>query len=207
MRASLAVIEEVARWVGPLFGTFGYAIVPLAVVLETSAFVGLIVPGDVVLALGGVYASRGELALGWVVALGLVASVAGQSAGYWLGRRYGKGLARRLPLPGSAEERIDRAKGLFDRHGGKAVFIGRFAAGIATLTPFVAGASDMRFVRFLAFAVPAVVIWGTAVTLLGFFLGENLALIDRLISRFGWIVAGLVVAGLGIAWFVRRRRD
>jgi undecaprenyl-diphosphatase len=196
----LAILEEIVRWVGPVFSTIGYVLIPFATALETAAMTGLVVPGDVIFALGGVYASRGELNLIWVLALG-------QLAGWWLGRRYGPGLLAKLPLPGTPERRLEKARSIFDRHGGMAVFVGRFATGVSAFMPFAAGTAGMRLGRFVAFALPAVLVWGTGVALLGYFLGENLDLIDRIISRFGWIVLALLALTLGVVVFVRRRRE
>lgn len=162
MRLSpLAVIQEIVRWIGPVFSAIGYVLIPLATMLETAAMTGLLVPGDVVFALGGVYAARGELELVWVLALGSAGGIAGQVTGWWLGRRFGERLLTRLPLPGNNERRLEKARSTFDRHGGKAVFIGRFGTGISAITPFAAGTAGMGLTRFVAFAVPAVLVWGT----------------------------------------------
>ncbi|HEX6332493.1 MAG TPA: DedA family protein [Actinomycetota bacterium] len=206
MRPLVAVIETIVEWIGPVFSSIGYVLIPVATALETAAMTGLLVPGDVVFALGGVFAARGELDLPWVLVAGLAGGMAGQATGWWLGHRYGAALLKKLPLPGDPERRLEKARDTFDRHGGKAVFIGRFATGISAFTPFAAGTSGMRFWRFVAFAGPAVALWGTGVALLGYFLGENLGLIDRIISRFGWIVLALIVIVVGVVWFVRRRR-
>src|SRR5207245_353290 len=76
----------------------GYLIVGVGVLFERSMFIGLIVPGDVILALGGVYASQGKMSVVGVAALGTAAAVCGESAGYWLGRKVGLRLIRRVPV-------------------------------------------------------------------------------------------------------------
>jgi membrane-associated protein len=205
-----AILEDIVKWVGPVFGVAGYPIVGGAVLLERSAFIGLIVPGDVILALGGIYAARGDLSLPWVIALGILAAVAGESIGFWLGRRYGRGLVRRLPLIRRLEGKLDGAEEFFGRHGGKTVAIGRYATAAGAFVPFVAGLSRMRYRRFLAFDVPAIVVWATAIVLLGYFLEGQLDLVDRILSRFGWAVLGLVVGVVGgriLFNLWRRRRD
>jgi membrane-associated protein len=207
MRAPLALIEQIVDWIGPAFQVAGYVIIPVAVFLETSALIGVLVPGDVILALGGVYSARGELTLGWVLAMSIVAGIGGQSAGFWLGRRFGESLFRRAPLLNRLEGKLEDAKAFFDRHGGKAVSIGRFATGIAALIPFAAGMSKMPYRRFIMFAAPAVAVWATGIILVGYFLGANLERVDTVLARFGWGVLALIVVAVGgtLAWKRWRR--
>src|SRR5205814_7383649 len=96
----------------------GYAIVAAGVLAERSILIGLIVPGDVLLALGGIYAARGDLALWAVVLIGTVAAISGESIGYWLGRRFGVSLIRRIPLVRRLEGRIVNARSYVKRYGG-----------------------------------------------------------------------------------------
>jgi membrane-associated protein len=202
-----AILEDIVRWVGPVFALAGYPIVGGAVLLERSVFIGLIVPGDVVLALGGIYAARGSLSLPWVIVIGIAAAVTGESTGFWLGRRYGRGLVRRLPLVNRLEPKLDSAEEYFRRHGGKTVAIGRYATAAGAFVPFVAGLSRMRYRRFLAFDVPAIVVWAVAIVLLGYFLEGQLDLVDRILSRFGWAMLGLLVGLVGGRIVYRRWRD
>ena len=201
----LAFFEEIIRKFGPLFEDAGYQIVAGAVLLERSIFVGLIVPGDVVLALGGVYAARSELGLGWVMLAAALAAAVGESTGYWLGRRFGPGLVSRLPLVNRLAERLDAAQDYFGEHGGKTVAIGRFATVAGAFIPFAAGVGRMPYHRFLLFDLPAVGVWAVGITLIGYFFGENLDRVDKLLGRFGLAVLGLLLVFVVIR-YVRRRR-
>ena len=71
----LALIEEIVDWLGPLFESYGYLVIALAVMLERSILLGLIVPGDIILALGGIYAQQGDLSVVWVIVIGSVAAI------------------------------------------------------------------------------------------------------------------------------------
>jgi membrane-associated protein len=202
----LAVVEELVRWIGPVFATAGYAIVGVAVLLERSLLIGLAIPGDVILAMGGIYAARGDLSVTWVVALGTVAAICGESAGYWLGRRYGRALIRKMPLVRRMERRLNAAEGYFQEHGGKTVAIGRFATAAGALVPFAAGVGRMPYGTFLAFDVPAVVVWAAGITAVGYLFGNNLEHVDSLLSRFGWVMLGLLVVLIGFLVWRRQRR-
>lgn len=201
----LGFLEEIIRRFGPLFEDAGYQIVAGAVLLERSIFVGLIVPGDVVLALGGIYASRSEMGLGWVMLTAALAAACGESTGYWLGRHYGPRLVRRLPLVNRLAERLDAAQDYFGEHGGKTVAIGRFATVAGAFIPFAAGVGRMPYHRFLMFDLPAVGVWAVGITLIGYFFGENLDFVDKVLSRFGLTVLGLLLLFLVIRTLRRRR--
>ncbi|MGE5227074.1 MAG: DedA family protein [Planctomycetaceae bacterium] len=206
-RPTLALIEQLVQWVGPVFTTIGYLLVPVAVFLETSALIGLLVPGDVILALGGVYCARGDLAVPVLLPLAIVAAWAGQTTGFFLGRRYGEGLVRRLPLVNRVERHLDEAEVFLQRHGGKALVLGRFATGVAAFIPFAAGMARVAPRRFLAFMIPTTIVWASLIFSVGYFLGTNLPRVDRVLSRIGWGALAIVVAGVGVAVVVRRRRE
>lgn len=201
------MIEEIVDWVGPAFDHAGYWIVAAAVVLERSILIGLVVPGDVVIALGGIQAARGDLTVGWVIVVAVAAATVGESVGYAIGRRYGIRLIHRLPLVRRLTPRLEAAERYFATHGGKTVAIGRFATAAGAFIPFVAGVARMRFTRFLAFDVPAIIVWASGITLVGYVFGSNLDLVERILGRFGLAVLALLLLFLlGRAAFNRRRR-
>jgi membrane-associated protein len=205
----LGLIHEIVRWVGPLFVSAGYVIVAVGVLAERSILIGLIIPGDVIIALGGVYAARGDLNVVAVIAIAFVAAVCGESIGFWLGRTYGMRLIVRLPFVNRLEHRIEEIRVFFDQHGGKTVAIGRYATAAGAMVPFVAGMSRMPYRRFLMFDVPAVLVWAIGITLVGYVFGRNLDLVETILSRFGWGILVLLVAFVvgRILWSRFRRPD
>jgi membrane-associated protein len=203
----LAIVDTVLRWLGPVFGSAGYVIVFAATLLESSAFIGVVVPGDVVLALGGVYAARGELSLPWVIALGALGTICGESIGYWLGSRFGESLVRRLPFADRFNDKIARAREAFDRNDAKVLLVGRFASGLRVIVPFTAGMGHTTYARFMAFVIPTATVWAIGVGVLGYVLGNNVDLIDTILSRFGWAVLGLFILAVGGSVILRRWRE
>jgi membrane-associated protein len=207
----VALIETLLDWIGPFFSTYGYVLIVAATMLESSAFVGVVVPGDIILAIGGVYAARGDLSLPWVIVLGALGTMAGESIGFWLGHRYGEALLRRLPFADRAQDKIDRAREAFSRNDSKVLLVGRFASGLRVIVPFTAGMSQTTsYRRFMAFVIPTAIVWAVGVSLLGYLLGENVGLIDTILSRFGWGMLALVVLAVAgnIVWRrVRGRRS
>lgn len=202
-----ALLEEIVQRVGPVFQAAGYWIVAGAVALERSIFIGLIIPGDVVLALGGIYAAREELSLPWVIATATLAAIVGESVGYWLGRKYGVGLISRLPLVGRLAPKLKAAEEYFAKNGRKTVFVGRFATAVGSFIPFVAGVAKMPFGRFLAVDIPAIIVWAAGIATIGYVFGSNLDRVERLLSRFGLIALGLLVVFIGVRFLLRRRKQ
>ncbi len=204
-----SIVDRLLRIVEPAYASAGYLLVAVTVLAERSILVGLVIPGDVILALGGVYAAEGKLSVWGVIGIGAAAALCGESIGYWLGRRYGRALFARIPGLRRLEGRLETAEDYFRRHGGKTVAIGRYATAIGAFVPLTAGIARMPFGRFLAFDVPAVLVWATGITLFGYLFGENLDVVDRALSRFGAVVLAVVV--VLVLWRVgvvlaRRRR-
>jgi membrane-associated protein len=190
----LTLIERIVHDIEPAFLAAGYLIIAGGVLLERSIFLGLIVPGDLILALGGVYASQKKMDLTAVIAVGSAAAICGESVGFWLGRKFGVRLLRHLPFFGGWLSRvIDESKDYFRKHGGKTVAIGRYATAAGAFIPFTAGAGKMSYLRFLAFDIPAIIVWATGITIFGYYFGRNLSFIDKVLSRFGYGVLALVV--------------
>jgi undecaprenyl-diphosphatase len=202
----LGVVKQIIHWVDPIFTTAGYPIVAVAVLFERSIFLGLIVPGDVILALGGVYAGRKQMNLVVVIVIGTFAAITGESIGYWLGRRYGRALIRRIPLARRLDKRFEDAEGHFRKHGGMTVAVGRYATAAGAFVPFVAGIARMPYRKFLAYDVPAIAVWASGITLVGYYFGRNLATVDRILSRFGYAALGVLIVLIGGQFIWRRFR-
>jgi membrane-associated protein len=204
-RVKLALVTQLVDWLRPFFDSFGYVIVSVAMFFESAAFTGILVPGDVILALGGVYAGSGELALPGVIACGATFGFLGATTGYVLGRRYGDSILRRAPILRRFENRIAQAQTSIAANAGKTIVLGRFVTGAAVFVPFVAGASGVRARTFFLYAIPTMLVWCSALALLGFIVGNNVETIDRILSRVGVAGLGLGVLLVGI-WIWRQRR-
>ena len=203
----VALIETLLDWIGPFFSTYGYILIVAATMLEFGVRgrrrARRYHPGH-----RGVYAARGDLSLPWVIVLGALGTMAGESIGYWLGHRYGEALLRRLPFADRAQDKIDRARESFSRNDSKVLLVGRFASGLRVIVPFTAGMSQTTsYRRFMAFVIPTAIVWAVSVSLLGYLLGENVGLIDTILSRFGWGVLALVVLAVAGNFLWRRVRS
>lgn len=196
IRRALAVLIA-APW--PLV----VAVVFLVSALETAIFLGLVLPGELAVILGGALASRGRVPLAGVVAAGILGPILGDSIGYFLGRRYGRRYFR-----GRRKEKWSRARLWLRRRGASAVFVGRFTAFLRSIVPAAAGAARVPLSKFVPWCVAAGVIWGGASALLGYFLAKNFETLESFASRFSLAILAVVVVGVGasILWSRRKGR-
>jgi membrane-associated protein len=205
---ALTLVEKIVNWIEPAFAVAGYEIIAACVLMERSIFIGLIVPGDLILALGGVFASQHKLYLAWVIVIGTVSAIAGESIGFYLGRRFGDTIIRKVPFAGDwLAERVAQSEEFFKRRGGWTVAVGRYATAAGAFIPFTAGAGRMSYRTFLLFDVPAIVIWATGISIFGYSFGQHLPFIDKVLSRFGYAMLGLLVIFFGGRFLYKRWKE
>src|SRR3978361_1482344 len=109
------------------------ALVFLLPALEASAFVGVILPGEIGVILGGVLANQHKLPLAARLIPAIAGAGIGDSGGYWVGKRYGETLLSKIPNRVLKPEHVERAEQTIRNFGGKAVFVGRFTAALRAL--------------------------------------------------------------------------
>jgi len=174
-----------------------------AVMLETSVLIGLIVPGDTIVIIAGTAVSsplEGVL-LGIAVVLG---ALIGESIGFWLGRLIGpriqhSRLGRRI-----GEENWERSERYLRRRGGPAIFISRFLPVLHSLVPLTVGMSGYPYRRFLAWTIPACVIWSTLyISVAALAAGTYRELADRL-HYAGYIFVGVIVLFLVLVFVSKK---
>jgi membrane protein DedA with SNARE-associated domain len=165
----LPSLESILERLGARLGAWTYPVVGVLAFLETSAFVGLIAPGELAVVFGGFVAGQGKIdpfvlwLIVWLCAAG------GDSTGYLFGRRLGRGWALRYGEGfGVTQERFDAVERFFRRHGGKTIIIGRFIGFVRALAPFVAGASRVPYGRFLAASLVGSAAWSAVFVALGY---------------------------------------
>src|SRR5919202_2882686 len=125
---------------------YGYLVILFGVMLESM---GVPLPGETILLAAGVLVQQGHLDLGYAIAFGILGAVLGDQIGYWVGREGGRPFVLKWGrYVWITPERLARAEALFDRHGGKAVFLARFVAGLRVFGALIAGISHMHWGNF-----------------------------------------------------------
>ncbi|MEQ4207628.1 DedA family protein [Actinopolymorpha sp. B9G3] len=186
------------------------ALTVLAVSLETSLFVGLLVPGDVVLLVAGATVTTpGEFVA--VVVAGIAGALVGEATGYALGRRYGTRLRHSRLGQRLGERRWIRTGRALDRWGGRAIVTARFTPVVHAMLPVVAGTLGYPIGRFLRWCGAAAVIWSLVYAGAGALAGSQLARVNGSLGLFGYgvlLVVGVLIAlkcGKAVKTALRRR--
>lgn len=192
-------------------GGFSYAIV-FAILVACG--LGVPMPEDVSLILGGYLAYLGKADLLMMMGVGLAGIIAGDSLIFFAGRRFGthvgatpKGLLARVVTP----EKRAKVAGLFQKHGEKIVMIARFLPGVRAVTYFTAGSVHMKYARFILFDGLAALVSAPVFVFLGHYFGGELnTLIDGIRKGQTRVFVGLgVVAAAYFAfrwWRLRRQK-
>lgn len=169
----------------------GVAILLIAFI-ECFAIAGLIVPGVVFLYAAAFVAGSGELGLWAALGCAFIGAVAGDSASFILGRRFGPAI-RVLPPLSTHPEWIDRGEAFFRQHGAASVALGRFVGPIRPILPMIAGMLSFSPTRFYLVNVLSAIFWAPVYVLPGFLLGASL---QHAIKAPPGLVIGLVIFAL-----------
>ncbi len=168
---------------------------------------GVPVPEEAVLPEAGFLAGRDILALRTIYLVGIASAVMGDCAGYAFGRTGGQRLIDWLGATfGFLKPSIERLRAFFTAHGAKAVFMARFVTGARFVAGPMAGATGMRFWRFLGWNLLGAVIWCGLVITIGYLVGDELERVAAIARRAGHLAAlGIAVAAI-LLWIGIRRR-
>jgi membrane protein DedA with SNARE-associated domain len=178
---------------------------PLMFALVALESFGLPLPGETALIACGVIASQGDLSIVAVIVVAAAAAIIGDNLGYVAARKGGRKLLMRYRVTrGVAERYLPRGERFFAKHGGKAVFLGRFVAVLRVTAAWCAGLARMHWWSFLGWNAAGGIVWATLIGLLAYYLGEAVA---KLIGPFGLIAAGGVVLIAAAGFFIARRLE
>jgi membrane protein DedA with SNARE-associated domain len=175
----------------------------LAIMLETSVLIGLVVPGDTVV----LFSSTGITS--WLQALLTLAVVVlgawiGSSLGFWIGNFFGPKLRSGWVGKKIGDERWTRADQFVRSRGGIAVFVSRFLPVLHSLVPLTAGMSVMRYRTFVSWIFPASFLWGVLYISIGFGAADTYRNLKDTLDQAGWIFIGIISASLGMIFFIKK---
>ncbi|HEY1642891.1 MAG TPA: DedA family protein [Streptosporangiaceae bacterium] len=182
--------------------SLGYWAVFLLVGAES---LGVPLPGETALVLAGIYAGHTHRLSPWAIfAVAAAAAIIGDNIGFWIGAKGGYRLARRYGRRVRLDERkLKIARYLFDRHGAKVVFFGRFVSVLRTYAAFLAGTSRMRWRRFLPANAAGGIVWAAIYTTAAYLAGDALQRVSGIID---WVLAGVAVLAIAAVVVLLRRQ-
>jgi membrane-associated protein len=165
-----------------------------------------LVPSETSVILAGVLASTGDLVLFAVILVAAGGAILGDNTAYWIGRRAGPWIVARF-FSGERRKRIDWAEEHVVERGGYLIIVGRFIPGGRTAITLACGLLKMRWRRFLAFDVPAGLLWASYAALLGYFGGK--AFEESPLKGFAvaFAIAIGITGGVELYRWLKRRHD
>jgi membrane protein DedA with SNARE-associated domain len=194
-------LPSVLHSLEPTLNQFGYLAVVGLVLIEDF---GVPVPGETVLILAAVYAGAGRLNILLVALFGFCGAVLGDNIGFAIGHFGGRPLIERYGrYIFLTPERIERATGFFDRHGGWIIIVARFIEGLRQANGIIAGMSGIHWARFLVFNVIGAALWVTVWTTVGYFSGSHIDTIYNDATRYTTYLA-IALGALLLAYIARR---
>ncbi len=199
-------------WLDPIniiqgLGSLALIGILLIIFAECGLLVGFFFPGDSLLFTAGLLVATGTLGTPlWLMCLLVsVAAVAGNLVGYWIGRKAGPPIFERRNSRFLKQEYVDKTFAFFDKYGNRAIVLARFVPIVRTFITVMAGVGKMDFRRYVTFSTIGGVLWGTGVTLLGYFLGQ-FAFVSTHIELILLGIVALSVVPIAIE-FLRSRRS
>ncbi|HEU0051124.1 MAG TPA: DedA family protein, partial [Patescibacteria group bacterium] len=173
------------------YGSLTYVLLFVIIFCETGFVVTPFLPGDSLLFAAGTFAALHSLSL-WILFLILVfAAILGDTINYWIGRTIGHRIVESRTR-WISQKGMERTNLFFAKHGGLAIFLGRFVPIIRTFIPFIAGFGSMKYRRFLAFNVIGGTLW-VSLFLFGGFLFGNIPIVKK---NFSFVILAIIVISL-----------
>ena len=198
------MFSEIVKFIVDSVAGMGYPGIFLLMFLESSFFP---FPSEVVMIPAGYLASKGEMNIVMAVLSGIAGSLGGALLNYylalWVGRKFLLKYGKYMLIH---ERTVFKMEQFFEKHGHISTFSGRLLPGVRQYISLPAGIAKMNINQFMFFTSLGAGIWVVILTLLGYFLGENEALVKTYMKEIGvLLVIGLVVLAALYILIMRRR--
>ena len=191
------------------FGTYALIGICLVVFIETGLLFPFL-PGDSLLFTAGMLVAQEQLDFPlWLLCVLLfVCAFAGDQVAYAIGRKVGPRIFNKPDSRFFKQSYIEQTNAFFDKYGGRAIILARFAPFVRTYAPVAAGVGRMSYRHFVTYNVIGALLWGVGITILGYFLGQITFIHDNIEAILVLIVLVSVlpiIIEVGRGWLARRR--
>jgi len=198
-----SLLEDVSN----TLGAWTYLLVAVFAFAETGAFVGLVVPGETVMLLGGAVAGQGAIDIYVLIAIAWFSAWLGDTTSFFLGRRLGREFVMKHgPRVGISHERFEKVEDYFGRHGGKTIFIGRWISLVRAFAPFIAGSSGMGYRGFVPYSILGTGLWASLHILVGYLFSRSIETAGHYAARGAFLLATLIAVVAATVFVVRKLR-
>ncbi len=189
------VLDAILSWVEGVPPVWRVLVTGVAVLLETSILVGLVVPGDTIVLVSSTGVTTLASYLFTVLAV-VLGALAGESIGFSLGRLFGPRLRSSWLGRQVGEKRWAKADRFVQRRGGIAVFISRFLPVFHSVIPLTAGTTAMRYKSFMIWTIPACTIWAFLYVSIGSGAAGTYRELQTSFSSAGWVFIAIVTVSI-----------
>lgn len=201
-------LQQILEDISNTLGAWTYLLVGVFAFAETGAFIGLVVPGETTMLLGGAVAGQGAVDVYILIGIAWFAAWMGDTTSFFIGRRLGRGFVlEHGPRFGLHRERFEWVEDYFSRHGGKTIFVGRFVGIVRALAPFIAGSSGMRYGAFVPYSVLGTGIWSSIHIVIGYLFSRSIDTAAEYAERGAFLMGTLIVTVGGSILLYRHLRS
>ncbi len=197
------MLHDIAMIIVEWVEQFGYLGIFIMMFLESTFFP---FPSEVAMIPAGYLAAKGDMNLIMAIVVGTLGSLMGALFNYYLAKKYGrKGVLRFGKYFFFTEEKLQKMEAFFVNHGSFSTFVARLIPGVRQLVSLPAGLSKMPLDKFALHTTLGAGLWGTVLVLLGYFLGDNEALIKEYLHQIVLATLAIIAIASGIYVFMHRR--
>lgn len=196
------MLADIVNFIVDTVGSLGYAGIFIMMFLESSFFP---FPSEVVMVPAGYLAYKGEMNLFLAIFFGILGSLAGALLNYFLAVKFGRAfLIKYGKYFFIKEETIDKMEEFFKSHGHISTFSGRLIPAVRQYISFPAGLARMNLLVFSIYTTLGAGIWVVVLTLLGYFIGDNEALVKEYLR---YIIVGILLALVALGyWYYKKTK-
>ena len=189
----------------PLIQMVGLIGIYCFIFAESGLFFGFFLPGDSLLFTAGVLASAGYFNFGFLFIGCFVCAVLGDSVGYYFGTKVGPKIFTRQDSFFWNQKNIEKTNNFYKKYGNKTITLARFVPIIRTFAPIMAGVGKMKYKVFLLWNILGGFLWVGVVTTLGYFLGNHIKNIDKIILPIILLIIFISIVPI-LFQFIRERK-
>ena len=187
-----------------IIDALGYTGIFCILFAESSLFFAFFLPGDSLLFTAGLLASEQVLNIWVLLIIAPVASVLGNSTGYWFGAWLGPRLFTKEDSFFFNKKYIERSEMFYQKYGPRAIVLARFVPVVRTFIPILAGVARMRYSTFLIYNIIGSILWGAGVALLGYTLGRAFPQTEHYLTAIIIFIIAASVVPVAIEWWRKR---
>ncbi len=189
-----------------LFSAVGIVVVFIVSLLESTPFLGLIIPAQTILIVAGFFAKVSDISFYYLFIFAVLGSLIGDVLSFYMGKRLGTDILQKSGFRFLIKkEYIDKTKQLLDEHLGKTLFIGRVSSIPRSMGPYLAGSSNVKFGRFIIWATCGAILWSYIFLGLGHVFAHSFDIIGPAIGKFIFSAIVVVFILIGILLYLRKK--